>query len=344
MELKTFKVGDIITQKNDKNIKWVILSIDKENNSVELCRKGGYFNDMITKFNGDNTQFEPAGRTEKRIKREAKINTRQKNQEDFEKNKYSLKPTEEFVVKQIRPKEVAVMANCSVKTVLEAIHSQKLSAQLSGKKTGRGVRYLIKEIDALDWASQYQPKPVETNNMPDKIYLTVKEIASQTSLSEATIRNEIKNGNLKADNANPNGKIPRYISHIEWVEEWSLGKTNKPRAEVKFEGVTINPKNNFSPGSKMYGYFEVFLKNNNQATYQQLVDGCISEMKNFGVRETLNNIKKDLNNKLHHWQVGRLGLKVDLDKTQCKVGPKGRICHGELNKVVVIVKEVVGES
>ena len=91
----------------------------------------------------------------------------------------------------------------------------------------------------------------------------------------------------------------------------------------------------------MYGYFEVFLQNNNQATYQQLLDGCIEYMKQFDIDEDRDSIKKDLNNKIHHWQKGKLGLKVDLDKSQCKLGAKGRVCRGEIEKVLVILREVI---
>lgn len=351
MELKTFKIGDTIVHKTDNNIRWVVVSIDTEENTVYLSRKGGYFNEMMSKFNGNNTNFEPAGRTEKRIKREEKINKRQQAQETFRQNKKTaLRPLVDEVPiqtltsnnpnKQIRPKEVAELANCAIKTVLDAIHDNKLLAQLSGKQTGRGVRYLIDYTDAYKWAEQYKIK--NKNEVPeDTDTLTVKEIAKKSSLSEATIRNEIKNGNLRADNINPDGKSARYLIKNEWVDEWLRNKTSKVKPEVSFENVKVNPKNHFTPGSKIYGYFETFLNNNNKATYQQLINGCIAYLKTLGVDETENNIKKDLNNKIHHWQNRKLGLDVELDKSQCRLGKKGKVGHGELGNIIVIIKEVL---
>ncbi len=90
MELKNFKTGDTVVQKNNNNIKWKILKIDQDNNSVYLQRKGGHFNEMITQFNGDNINFEAASRTEQRIKRENRIIERQKKQENFQQNKKKL--------------------------------------------------------------------------------------------------------------------------------------------------------------------------------------------------------------------------------------------------------------
>jgi len=87
MELKNFKIRDTIVQKNDNNIKWTVIKIDQNNNSIYLQRKGGYFNEMITQFNGDNENFEAASRTEQRIKRENRILERQKSQEDFQQSK-----------------------------------------------------------------------------------------------------------------------------------------------------------------------------------------------------------------------------------------------------------------
>lgn len=87
MQLKDFKVGDTVVQKNDNNIKWLIKEINLEKNLVILCRKGGYFNEMISRFNLDNNNFEAAGRTEQRIKREERILEIKQKQDNFKQNK-----------------------------------------------------------------------------------------------------------------------------------------------------------------------------------------------------------------------------------------------------------------
>lgn len=87
MLLKDFKIGDTVIQKNNNKIKWVITKINEEKNYFYLKRKGGFFNEMISIFNGDNQNFEAGARTEQRIKRENKVLNRKKIQDTFEKIK-----------------------------------------------------------------------------------------------------------------------------------------------------------------------------------------------------------------------------------------------------------------
>lgn len=248
MQLKTFKVGDTIVQKNDNSIRWIIQEINEAQNIVILCRKGGYFNDMQSQFNGDNTNFEPAGRTEQRLKREEKITERQKKGEAFIQNKrLALRPALENqsedevemkplknVNKKVRPSEIATMAGCPKDRVLEAIREKKLMAEVSSSKDfGRGVRYLVEYQDALNWAEEDKAtrRIFKSHKMTNQIYLTVKEIAIKASLSENTIRKEIKAGLLIAEDVNELGKVPRYLCMVEDVEEWL--KNRKPRKSRK---------------------------------------------------------------------------------------------------------------
>lgn len=160
MELKNFKINDTIIQKNDPNIKWVVEEINMEENIVKLRRKGGYFNDMVSLFNGDNINFNAASKTEKRIKRENKISERKTAQENYQnskKNKHLIEEDkDEIIEKKLKPKDVAELAACSIKDVLNAIHNQKLNAEKNRNTEGRGVRYLINFLDAKKWAEEFK--------------------------------------------------------------------------------------------------------------------------------------------------------------------------------------------
>ena len=89
MTLGFFKIGDVIIQKKNQQVKWTILK--KENGMVYLQRKGGHFNGMISVFGENSNDFEPAGRTEQRIKREEKIKERRNKEATFKKQQISKK-------------------------------------------------------------------------------------------------------------------------------------------------------------------------------------------------------------------------------------------------------------
>lgn len=90
MNLKDFKVGDTIIQKNNKNARWLIKNIDVKENLIWLIRKGGYFNDMNIYINLNNQNFEAAGRTEQRINREKKIKDRAQREITFQNDKKNI--------------------------------------------------------------------------------------------------------------------------------------------------------------------------------------------------------------------------------------------------------------
>lgn len=328
MELKNFKKGDIISQKNDMGVRWTVDNIDLEKNIVSLRRKGGAFNEMESKFNGDNQNFEPAGRTEKRIIKEEKIKARKEKEESFQQNRFSLNSvinnqSQEMQTivntnKMLKPSDVASLVGCKSKDVLDAIHDGSLNAETSGKKTGRGVRYLVKLSDAENWKQSLDKTPI-------KEMLTTQEIVQYSQKSEAEVRKAISNGQLLVEDANANGKVPRYQATKKSVDQWLSNKKDNP----------------FDVGSRLYGYYQVFLQNDNQATYKQLIDGCQQYLKSINEPTDVDTLKKDLNNKINAWKKGNMGLKIKLDKSHCKTGKNGRVARGELDNIVIVVEEIV---
>jgi hypothetical protein len=231
MKLTDFKIGDTIVQKNDPNIKWIVSMKNEVDNSVYLSRKGGYFNEMVTHFSGENINFEAAGRTELRIKREKKTAAREEQKELFKKGHKTLVTLSEAndiqsfnPDKKVKPQEIAKMAACNVKRVLDAIRDNELPADNTSANSGKGSRYEVRLEDAKQWAEVFKtlnPKSKKENPGNTKeIFLTPNEVMVKTKLTAAIIRPAIKNGELKSTNVNPNGKVPRYICALKDVEKW----------------------------------------------------------------------------------------------------------------------------
>lgn len=327
MDLKDFKIGDTIIQKNNKNARWLIKDINFEENYISLVRKGGYFNDMITHINLNHKDFEAAGRTEQRINREKKIEDRTKKQIDFQNKKKSVYSKG----KKITPKELSIMAHCSSKKILDAIKKEDLIAFNTSSKNGRGNRYLIDYENAMEWLEKNKQAPVEN----EKDSLTVRQISEKYNISESTIRNDIKNKKINPDEDN-------RIS-LDKIEEWMKNRNFKPKKYPIFDNVKIIQDNPFTPGSRNYSYFLTLINNNNQATYQTIINDCLENMKKFGISDSEDKIRKDLNTKIYFWRKNpniNSSYKIGIDDTNCRKGANGRILNGETKNIKIILKEL----
>lgn len=327
MDLKEFKVGDTIIQKNNKNARWLIKDINLKENYISLVRKGGYFNDMITLMHLNHQGFEAAGRTEQRINREKKIEDRTQKQIDFQNSKKNIL----FKDKKITPKELAILANCSSKKILDAIKKGELLAFNNNNKNSRGNRYLILYENAMHWLEKNKQEPIQTNEN----LLNVRQIAEKYHISESTIRNDIRN---KKISLNKDNKID-----IKDIEEWIKNRNFKPKKYPVLDNVKINQKNPFMPGSRNYSYFLTLINNNNQATYQQIISECLENMKSMGLKDNEEKIKKDLNTKIYFWRKNpniNNSYKIGIDDTNCRKGANGRILNGEIKNIKIILKEL----
>jgi hypothetical protein len=223
MKLMDFKIGDTVVEKGNSETKWVVFQIDGE--ETVLCRKDGYFNDMKTIYDSSNANFEAAGRTELRIKRERKTVAREEQKELFKKGQKNFQTIEEKMSnRKLKPQEVAEMAGCNVKLVLDAIRDDELPAENTSRNSGKGSRYEIKPELAKQWAEVFKALSPKSKNgksgRGEEIFLTPNEVMAKTKLSAAIIRPAIKSGELKSTNVNPNGKVPRYICAPADVEKW----------------------------------------------------------------------------------------------------------------------------
>jgi len=220
MKLMDFKIGDTVVENGNPDTKWIVFQIDGE--ETVLCRKDGYFNDMKTIYDSSNVNFEAAGRTELRIKRERKTVAREEQKELFKKGHKNIQTLEEkHSHRKIKPQEVAEMAGCNVKRVLDAIRDDELPAENTSQNSGKGSRYEIKLELAKQWVEVFKASnPKNKKGNSKEIFLTPNEVMAKTKLSAAIIRPAIKSGELKSTNVNPNGKVPRYICAPDDVEKW----------------------------------------------------------------------------------------------------------------------------
>lgn len=187
---------------------------------------------------------------------------------------------------------------------------------------------------------------IEDNN---ETLLKPKDVAEMAGCSVPTIINAINSNSIEV-NIEKYGKKNRYTISKEAAMEWSNNYNNKSQKNKKKKEqkkrrwkpdptyVNINKNNPFYPGSRMYCFYEVLLVHG-KATYRELVSGCLALSKQFQVEESIKSIKLDLNNKINHWKKGEWGLKIDVDKSNCEKTNNGRLKKGELDKMVIILKE-----
>jgi len=120
--------------------------------------------------------------------------------------------------------------------------------------------------------------------------LSVTQVAEITGKSASSVRAAIAKKLLPATQVSLSSRPHWVISFVD-VKRW-IGSTNP-----------------FRLGSRMYCFYEVFLKHHGVATKEQLIQGCLARRKSLqGETEAL--VARDLNNQIHYWLQGKWGLKV----------------------------------
>jgi hypothetical protein len=168
---------------------------------------------------------------------------------------------------------------------------------------------------------------------PTKLY--VSDASETTGLSTSVIRSAIKRGELVAEDVNEDGARPTYLIDQVKLDEWYQKRMEtkrirekqqkKPEAEGKFAArgnryCTRAPRgskhpdtswfNPFNVGSRRAGFYHTFKLRKGQATFDQLVKGCMDYRGLFGIEDREDLVAKDLNNHKGGWKRGVLGLVV----------------------------------
>ena len=115
------------------------------------------------------------------------------------------------------------------------------------------------------------------------------------------------------------------------------GEPTIPISEVK-----LDPWNPFEYSGRMHGYFQAFLDGSGKATYGELMASCMSLAEQFGISDTKEAIRRDLNNQTWNWLQGKWGLLVTRDDSMCEKTASGNPKKEYRDRVVFTCVEVRG--
>lgn len=152
---------------------------------------------------------------------------------------------------------------------------------------------------------------------PNKLY--VPEASLKIGVPAHIIRTAIKNGELAAENVNPDGLRPTYILDSEPLEKWNNQRNQSPKESSSVKSRvpkgSKHPKtsweNPFGVGSRMAGFYHTFKTLRGRATFDQLLEGCLKYRLQYGIEDNEDLIRKDLASHRSGWLRGKLGLVVE---------------------------------
>ena len=122
----------------------------------------------------------------------------------------------------------------------------------------------------------------------------------------------------------------------------SKGVHARGKPTVPITSLKLDHRNPFDHGSRIHAYFQAFLEGKGKTTYGQMVACCLELGEKFGVEDSEEAIRRDLNNQTHQWRDGKWGLKVTRDDSKCQKGKGGRLAKGEHDNVVFTCVDVEG--